>query len=272
VIDPLKVTVGLPPETKNTAPVPPMSEPPCMFRVPLAVVTLTHASGSPVLSALTEVSTMASGEPVTLTAGASVVEIVPLADVVVPVLLARLNAATAASGAISRSAKVTAPALVPRLTPAPADVLEVVLPKFIVPPALVFVTEMPMPVGLVVVVVPMLALPLTRSRVTPVVVLLVEETLVKLRVMGVAGTAALVMLIAGPLVDAMLPAAVVTVIDPVLPAPTRPLPFEVVIARLLKVTLPTLPVAAPPKFTPVPALPLLTVVAANVTAVPVARL
>jgi len=59
---------------------------------------------------------------------------------------------------------------------------------------------------------------------------------------------------------------------PVLAALTRPLPLDVVIARLLKVTSPRLGVAIVPRLTPVPALPLLTVVAANVTAVPAARL
>ena len=161
------MTVGLPPETRKTAPVPPVSVPPCIFRVPLAVVRLTAESGSPVLSAVTELSIMLSGELVTLTARASVVEIAPLVEVVVPVLLARTNAATAGSGAILRAVKVTAPALLPRFTPVPAERLDVVLPKFMVPPALVFVTEMPTPVGFVVLVVPTVMLPLTRSRLMP---------------------------------------------------------------------------------------------------------
>ena len=71
---------------------------------------------------------------------------------------------------------------------------------------------MPIPVGFVVVVVPIVIFPLTRSRFTPWVLLLSEETLVKLSVIGVAGTAAFVMLMAGPLVDAMLAAFVVTLI------------------------------------------------------------
>ena len=131
---------------------------------------------------------------------------------------------------------------------------------------------MPIPVGFVMVVVVIVMLPLTRPRLIPFVPLLVEETVEKFSEIGVAGAAALVMLMPGPFVDEMLPALVVTLIWPVLPVPTRPLPFAVVMARLLKVTLPALGVAAAPRFTPVPALPLLTVVAAKVTVVPTARL
>lgn len=262
------MTVGLPPETRKTAPVPPVRVPPCIFKVPLAVVRLTHESASPVLSALTEVSVMLSGELFTLTARASVVEIVPLVEVVVPVLLARTNAATVGSGAISRSAKVTAPAFVPRFTPAPAEVLDVVLPKFIVPPAPVFVTEMPMPVGFVVVVVPTVMLPLTRSRLTPCVPLLVEDSVVKFNAIGVAGAPAFVMLSAGPSVVVMLPVLLVTVIDPVFSVPTRPLPFVFVPPSERKLTLPALLA----KFTREPGEALVTAVLPNETEVLTPRL
>ena len=69
-----------------------------------------------------------------------------------------------------------------------------------------------MPVGFVTVVVVTVMLPLTRSRLMPCVVLLFEERAPKLSAMGVAGAAALVMLRAGPFIELMLPALVVTLI------------------------------------------------------------
>lgn len=239
--------------------------------MPLAVVRLTHESGSPVLSAVTDVSVMLSAELVTLTAGASVVVIVPLEDEVVPVLLARLNAADPASGAMLRPLKVTAPPFVPRLTPAAAEVLEVVLPKFIVPPALVLSTKMPMPVGFAVVVVPIVKLPLTRSMLMPCVGLFVEETLVKLSAIGVAGATALVMLRATPVVAERLPVLLVTVIVPVLSAAIKASPLVLVALRERKVTLPALPLPLMPRFTAAPAVVLLTVVAPKLADVPAAR-
>ena len=73
--------------------------------------------------------------------------------------------------------KVMAPVLVNRLTPVPAELVEVVLPKLSVP--LEVPTLMPMPVGLVTEVVGLVRLPATPVRLIPVVALLVDEMLPK---------------------------------------------------------------------------------------------
>jgi hypothetical protein len=78
--------------------------------------------------------------------------------------------------------------------------IRVVFPKFMVPPALVFWTKMPLPAGLVVVVVVMVRLPLTRSIVMPLVTLFVEETVPKLSGSARPAPQLFVMLIAWPLV------------------------------------------------------------------------
>lgn len=67
--------------------------------------------------------------------------------------------------------------LVSRLTPVPPELVEVVAPKLSV--ALDVPTSMPMPVGLVIVVVGLVRLPATPVRLMPVVALFVEEMLPK---------------------------------------------------------------------------------------------
>src|SRR3954452_17507555 len=75
--------------------------------------------------------------------------IVPLVDVIVPVLLVARKAWAPTSGAMSRSANVIAPWLLDKLTPAPDDCAELVLPKLNAAPSGADCTLMPMPFGLV---------------------------------------------------------------------------------------------------------------------------
>lgn len=127
---------------------------------------------------------------------------------------------------------------------------------------------MPVPVELLTFVVPVVRLPLTRSRLIPCVPLLVDESAVKLSEIGVAGFAAFVILTAGPRVAVRLPVLLVTVIEPVFSVPVRPAPFVFVPPRDRNDILPTLLT----RLTSEPGEALFTVVAPNVTEVPVARL
>ena len=108
---------------------------------------LTKFRSTPMPMLLVEsrlLSTMASGvrlaalKPKTWKVTLPVAVTSPLVEVIVPVLLVDCRARWPESGEMSRSPKVTPPALVFMKTPVPPDWLAVVLPKFIVPPALVF--------------------------------------------------------------------------------------------------------------------------------------
>ena len=76
---------------------------------------------------------------------------------------------------MSRSANVIAPVFVVRLTPVPPEAVADTFPKFNA--ALDVFTLIPMPVGFVVVVEPVLKLPPTLVRLRPVVALFVDEML-----------------------------------------------------------------------------------------------
>ena len=76
-----------------------------------------------------------------------------------------------------RVPNVIVPVLVSKLIPVPPEPVEAVVPKFSV--ALDVPTLMPIPAGLVIVVVGVVRLPATPARLMPVVVLLVDEMLPK---------------------------------------------------------------------------------------------
>src|SRR5262245_15447503 len=143
------------------------------------------------------------------------------------------------------------PPVVPRTTPVPPEPVTPVVPKLSVAPAAV-VTVIPTPVGFVTVVVVIVRLPCGPLRLMPVVVLLVDVTVVKVIPSVVA-----LRLIAGPLVDAIEP--VVTFTVPFV-LPETPVPLLVVTASDVNDTV--FVGSFDVRFTPVPAVvPLFTVVA-----------
>src|SRR6185369_11815086 len=133
----------------------------------------------------TAVNVMLSGvePPVRLifTAVALGAVIVPLVLVIVPLLSVATSPAIPESGAMLSAAKVTAPVLPvplpPKTTPAAPEPFTVVFPKFSVP--LDETTLIPLPVGLLTVVVGDVRVPATLVRSMPVVPLLVDEMLPK---------------------------------------------------------------------------------------------
>jgi len=109
------------------------------------------------------------------TAVAPEVLMVPLVVVIVCVLSVASRPRCDASGVIVREPKVIAPVFVVRLTPVPPEPVTEVLAKPSV--ALEVFALMPMPVGFVIVVEPVLKLPPTLVKLIPVVALFVDEML-----------------------------------------------------------------------------------------------
>src|SRR5262249_22270558 len=150
-----------------------------------------------------------------------------------------------------RALKVIVPVLPtplpPKTAPVPPELFAVVLPKL--SEALLLVALIPMPVGFVIVVVPIERLPATVVRVIPVVLLLVEEALVRIK-----PDVTLLRLRAGPDVALMVRLGHSAV--PVVGATGRePLPGVMLSAQKLRVEVPLLT-----RLTRVPADVLLTVV------------
>src|SRR5262249_16363811 len=118
-----------------------------------------------------------------------------------------------------RALKVIVPVLPtplpPKPAPVPPELFAVVLPKL--SEALLLVALIPMPVGFVIVVVPIERLPATVVRVMPVVPLLVDDTLVSVR-----PDVTLLRLRPGPFVALIVPLVAFTV--PLVVA-TRPEPL-----------------------------------------------
>ena len=109
------------------------------------------------------------------TPAAPVVVIVPLGMVMVWVLSVASRPRWFASGVMVSAPKVIAPVFVVRLIPVPPEPVTDVAAKL--NPRLELPTLMPMPVGFVTVVEPVVKLPATVARLRPVVALLVEERL-----------------------------------------------------------------------------------------------
>src|ERR1051325_6218125 len=104
-----------------------------------------------------------------------VVLMVPLVVVIVLLLSVASRPRCDASGVIVREPNVIAPVFVVKLTPVFPDPVTDVLPKFNV--LLEVFTLIPMPVGFVIVVEPLVKLPPAVVRLIPVVALFVEEIL-----------------------------------------------------------------------------------------------